>query len=171
MLMVSSQTTPWWICKHNHPRAVASVASLQARKDLTPFAFCPRRVLKTIVRSGKLRKKDIRLVASLVRDAETLQWRPNQLERRKRAIQEVLSSRSGMLNSWNDEDDDMLRQEVKSEDALFKRKGWNRVDSGFRLWGGGRMDIQLEGQSKGKVVDEFLESKGWNNVDSGFRII
>lgn len=77
-----------------------------------------------------------------------------------------------MLTAWNDEDDDMLRQEVKSEDALFKRKGWNSVDSGFRLWGGGRMDIRLEGQEQGTTaVDDFLESKGWNNVDSGFRII
>ena len=122
------------------------------------------------MRSGKLQKKDIPLIASLMRDAETLQWRPNQLERRKRAIQEVLSSRSGILNNWSDQDDDMLRQEVNSEDALFKRKGWNRVDSGFRLWGGGRMDIEPEGEVSRKI-DKFLESKGWNNVDSGFRII
>lgn len=137
---------------------------------LACFLLC--RVLKTIVRSGRLQQKDIHLIAGLVRDAETLQWRPNQLERRKRAIQDVLSSRKGMLTAWNDEDDDMLRQEVKSEDALFKRKGWNSVDSGFRLWGGGRMDIRLEGQEQGTTaVDDFLESKGWNNVDSGFRII
>ena len=71
----------------------------------------------------------------------------------------------------DDADDDMLRQEIKSEDALFKRKGWNEVDSGFRLWGGGRMDMKLPEKSTGKGVDKFLESKGWNNVDSGFRII
>ena len=130
------------------------------------------RVLKTIVKAGKLEKKDYQLVASLIRDAEKLNWGENQLERRKRAIQEVLKSRSGILGAWNDEDDDMLRQQLKSEDALFQRKGWNRVDSGFRLWGGGRMDIELEGQGQEKgEVDEFLESKGWNNVDSGFRII
>ena len=120
--------------------------------------------------SGKLQKKDVHLVASLIRDAEKLEWGANELERRKRAIQQVLSSRSGFLAAWSDKDDDMLRQAVTSEDALFKRKGWNRVDSGFRLWGGGRMDVQLDGQEKGRV-DEFLESKGWNDVESGFRII
>jgi hypothetical protein len=25
----------------------------------------------------------------------------------------------------------------EEEDELFRRKGWNKVDSGFRLWGGG----------------------------------
>lgn len=135
--------------------------------------FCCRlykRVLKTIVVSGKLEKKDGHLVASLIRDAEKLPWGANQLERRKSAIQQVLNSRSGFLAAWSDKDDDMLRQAVTSEDALFKRKGWNRVDSGFRLWGGGRMDIEPDGQDKG-AVDEFLESKGWNDVKSGFRII
>ena len=137
------------------------------RPRLTVFLAILHRLLKSIVKSGKLQKKDVPLIASLVRDAETMQWRPNQLERRKRAIQEVLSKRSGMLNAWNDEDDDMLRQEVKSEDGLFKRKGWNSVDSGFRLWGGGKR----VGRKSDPTVDEFLEKKGWNNVDSGFRII
>ena len=129
---------------------------------LTPFLDFLYRILKTIIRTGKLQKKDMHLVASVVRDAEKLKWRPNQLERRKRAIQEVITSRSGVLNSWSGEDDDILRQEVKSEDPLFKRKGWNSVDSGFRLWGD---------QGNQPSGDEFLDSKGWNNVDSGFRII
>lgn len=123
-------------------------------------------VLKTIIRGGKLQKKDIPLVARIVRDAEKMKWGPNQLERRKRAIQEVLSSRSG-LDVWGDEDDNTLRQAVKSEDLLFKRKGWNSVDSGFRLWGRGCMEIRERDDA---CMDKFLESKGWNNVDSGFRI-
>jgi hypothetical protein len=73
-----------------------------------------------------------------------------------------------MMRAWNDDrDDDYLRRAISSEDALFKKKGWNEVDSGFRLWGGGRMNVK----AKGGVVDEFLERKGWNDVDSGFRII
>lgn len=114
------------------------------------------RILKTIIRTGSLTKKDTPLVASVVRDAEKLTWRPGQLERRKRAIQTVLTARSAV---WVDEDadDDLLRKKINSEDALFKRKGWNEVDSGFRLWGGGRTDTQPS-------EDKFLESKGWNDV-------
>jgi len=128
------------------------------------------RILKCIIRTGRLQKKDVHLVASVVRDAEKLQWRPGQLERRKRAIQAVLSSGPG---AWLDEsvDDDMLRREIKSDNALFKRKGWNEVDSGFRLWGGGKMDIKAADEKSHDGVDDFLQSKGWNNVESGFRII
>ncbi|CAB9524847.1 Pentatricopeptide repeat-containing protein [Seminavis robusta] len=126
-------------------------------------------VLKTVIRTGKLQKKDVPLVASIVRDAKELEWRPGQLERRRRAIKAVLSSRSRLLSVWNDEDDDILLREIKSEDTLLKRKGWNKVDSGFRLWGGGKMDIQVEGEND-RPVDEFLESKGWNDMESGFRI-
>lgn len=116
------------------------------------------RILKAIIRTGLLTKKDTPLVATVVRDAEKLSWGPGQLERRKRAIQTVLTARSAV---WVDEgaDDDMLRKEIKSEDALFKRKGWNEVDSGFRLWGGGRKDAKPSD-------DKFLESKGWNNVSA-----
>ena len=118
--------------------------------------FVVDRILKAIIRTGRLTKKDTPLVASVVRDAEKLNWRPGQLERRKRAIQTVLTARSAV---WvdDDADDDMLRREIKSEDALFKRKGWNEVDSGFRLWGGGKMEAKASD-------DKFLESKGWNNV-------
>ena len=116
------------------------------------------RILKAVIRTGLLTKKDTPLVASVVRDAEKLSWRPGQLERRKRAIQAVLNARSTV---WVDEDadDDMLRREIKSEDALFKRKGWNEVDSGFRLWGGSRKESKPSD-------DKFLESKGWNNVSA-----
>jgi hypothetical protein len=84
-------------------------------------------------------------------------------------VQKVLSSRAGVLGAWNDSDDDILRQEIKSEDTLLKRKRWNKIDSGFRLWGGGRTESKLNGESKAADVDDFLRSKGWNNVDSGFR--
>lgn len=148
--------------------SVAAELYNRMKEDYNTFPDKPMvdQVLKTILRGGKLQKKDIQLVASIVRDAENMKWGPNQLERRKRAIQEVLSSSSGM-EGWGEEDRSTLCQAVKSEDLLFKRKGWNSVDSGFRLWGGGRMEISERNNAS---MDDFLESKGWNNVDSGFRI-
>lgn len=131
-------------------------------------------MLKVIIKTGKLEKKDIHLVACLLRDAEKLDWREGQLERRKRAVQRVMSNPSRRPNAWRDDDDDdlLLRRTVQTEETLFKRKGWNKVDSGFRLWGGGRADVKgFDLQQREKEVDEFLKSKGWNDVDSGFRII
>eukprot|EP00957_Ditylum_brightwellii_P087661 6675150-Ditylum_brightwellii.AAC.1 len=53
-------------------------------------------------------------------------------------------------------------------DPLFQKKGWNKVDSGFRLWGGGLNENRQKTRNKSHKgdVDEFLESKGWNDVDS-----
>ena len=93
-----------------------------------------------------------------MRDAETLEWDEGQLERRKRAVQNAISGRLG--DNWRQESDLRGLFNGTPGDDLFKKHGWNKVDSGFRLWGGGK----AEG-------DEFLKSKGWNNVDSRFRII
>lgn len=73
-------------------------------------------------------------------------------------------------------------------EQLFRDKGWNEVDSSFRIFGGPqrqhpatapirddsykesvKTDISENGD-KTKNRD-WLESKGWNDVDSGFRII
>ena len=62
-------------------------------------------------------------------------------------------------------------------DPLFKKKNWNKIDSGFKLWGGGSMSDEStksrheKKPGNGKEVDEFLESKNWNDMDSGFRIL
>ena len=129
-------------------------------------------ILKIVVKSGMLQKKDVHLVATLIRDAEKLNWLPGQLERRKQAVKKVLASNSRVRpQSWSAEDDNddrFLRQTIDMEDALFKRKGWNRVDAGFRLLGGG--SSTQEKKDPEIVVDKFLESKGWNDVDSGFRL-
>lgn len=110
------------------------------------------------------------LVANVVRDAEELRWLPGQLERRKRAVQNIISSKSRKAHVWNDDEEDMLFLTSDTDDALFRRKGWNQVSSGFSLWGGGR-HIRTTKKRSDKVVDKFLQSKGWNDVDSGFRII
>jgi hypothetical protein len=90
--------------------------------------------------------------ASLVlRDASTLEWPHGYLERRKSLVQKVF--RGKMNDSWKD-----------SHDPLFKKKNWNTIDSGFKLWG------QNAPETK-KPVDAFLESKDWNDINSGFRIL
>jgi len=159
---------PWLISKYMRCQLLFLRRFLYSR-NVSPYLYlCVDRVIKTIIRTGTLQKKDSPLIAAIVRDAEKLSWRPGQLERRKRAIQATLSKTTKLMRAWKDnEDDDFLRRAISSEDALFKKKGWNEVDSGFRLWGGGRMDAK----AKSSVVDEFFERKGWNDVDSGFRII
>ena len=63
----------------------------------------------------------------------------------------------------------MLINERGSRAPLFKKKGWNEIDSGFRLWGSG--DGKAAEQQEIASVDSFLASKGWNDMDSGFRLL
>jgi hypothetical protein len=118
-------------------------------------------------KNGGLHAKEVRFVAGALRDAEKLDWGEGQLERRKLAIQTVMTGR--IADAWEEEAGlyGLLEVEDDSEDELFKRHGWNKVDSGFRLWGAESVDIEAREERR----DNFLESKGWNNVDSGFRII
>jgi hypothetical protein len=116
--------------------------------------------------NGSLRASDVRFVAGVLRDAEKLEWGEGQLERRKRAVQTIMTGRFAL--AWEEESGLYgLTSVDEYEDELFKKHGWNRVDSGFSLWGAslGR------GNQKENDSDDFLQSKGWNNVDSGFRII
>jgi len=66
---------------------------------------------------------------------------------------EEYNNRMGLLSGLN----------VNIDDAFLQEKGWNSMDSSFRIWGG----VTDETTSS----DEFLGKKGWNDVDSGFRII
>ena len=128
-------------------------------------------ILTAMVRGGRIgfSKQDIQFARAVIRDAEKLDWEPGQFEKRKQGVSAVLIGRVSEVwkkkESWYGMADDV-------EDELFKKKGWNKVDSGFRLWGGG-LDVagrRNEPDSE-RVVDEFLASKGWNDVDSSFRII
>ena len=115
-------------------------------------------------RNSGLQKSEILFVATVIRDAEKLAWDDGQLLKRQRAVKSVIGSRGREF--WRDEADFQgFKREEELEDELFKRHGWNKVDSGFRLWGGGAREDNRPKQ------DGFLQSKGWNNVDSGFRII
>ena len=129
-----------------------------------------------------LESKDINFIREVLRDAEGLQgWAPNQLEDRIKEIRFLLLGR--LSEAWkNDEaafgiDDSSppSTARVDSRDPLFEKKGWNTVDSGFRLWGGGVAGIgtsisKTEGEDT-EIVDSFLQQHGWNSMsDNGFRI-
>jgi hypothetical protein len=116
-----------------------------------------------------MQASDARFVAGVLRDATTLDWNDEQLQRRKLAIESLM--RRHVARAWEEESELYgLRKgdsTTKGEERLFERHGWNKVDSGFRLWGARTKD-EPPSQSP---PDDFLQSKGWNNVDSGFRII
>ena len=89
---------------------------------------------------------DVRFVAGVLRDAEKLEWGGGQLERRKRAVQTIMTGR--MAGTWKEESDLYGLTSVDDyEDRLFKKHGWNKVDSGFRLWGA---DLRLRGSRRGE---------------------
>jgi hypothetical protein len=115
----------------------------------------------------------LQFTIEVLRDAEKLDWEAGQLETRNRAVRGVLVGR--MSEVWKENEDvyGMGLSNDNEEDQLFKKKGWNKVDSGFRLWGRGNGEDKQYRKSRpsAEAVDDFLKSKGWNNVDSGFRII
>jgi hypothetical protein len=127
-------------------------------------------IVKGIIETSKscgVQSSDARFVAGVLRDASALDWNDGQLERRKSAIE--IAMRKHIARAWDEESelfglwkDDSTNN---AEEGLFEKHGWNKVDSGFRLWG-----ARVKGESS-IPPDNFLKSKGWNNVESGFRII
>ena len=101
-----------------------------------------------------LTDKDINFISEVLADGTKLEWPGEYLKRKEKAVKIISSGR-------------MRDSSIESldEDPLFKRKNWNKVDSGFKLWGG----IIPQETSK-PVIDEFLESKNWNDMDSSFRL-
>jgi len=136
-------------------------------------------ILTAMVKGGRLglQKKDVKFTLNVLRDGEKLDWGPGAFEKRKRAVRAVMIGR--MSEVWKTDEDEYgmistASSATDTEDALFKRKGWNKVDSGFRLWGGGDETqpwLDMSDAPSDKSADAFLASKGWNDVDSGFKII
>ena len=134
------------------------------RKDYTTFffslwhssyPFCTTRILNSVISGGSIDDESNRFVEEVLADGSRQEWETGLFEKRRKAVRDILAG------SWND-------AATSPEDKLFAKKGWNRIDSGFRLWGGG---IQQDETRQEKVIDEFLLSKGWNEVESGFRIL
>lgn len=121
-----------------------------------------------VARKTSLAKRDVSFVARIIRDAERLTWQEGQLERRKHAVRSILGDR--LRDAFLDEQR-LGSLSQPDDDELLKKKGWNKVDSGFRLWGQSSGDLGVGTSRQQEPVDQFLESHGWNNVDSGFRIL
>ena len=120
-----------------------------------------------------LNKNDAVFINKVLQDAELLTWDTDQLVRRKRAVHTVLADL--LRDTWKtDKDMDRLLSTNRAGNDLFQRKGWNKVDSGFSLWGRARPSPESNGAPetrKDTAVDTFLSKHGWNDVDSGFRIL
>ena len=114
---------------------------------------------------------DVKFILTVLRDGARLEWQVGQYENRKRAVRGILMSCSSKI--WKkDEFAFDLVGEKEPEDPLFAKKGWNKIDSGFQLWGGGNAQQTEEGDGdSSSSVDSFLASKGWNDIDSGFRLL
>jgi pentatricopeptide repeat protein len=127
-------------------------------------------LLKGLVGGARqLSQSDVQFLGTILRDAERLEWQEGQLERRQRAVRAAVTDR---WHEWWRKDDVLSRTltgDIDLDDELFRRKGWNKVDSGFRLWGGGR-EANAKKRVPTKDVDEFLQAHGWNDVDSSFRL-
>ena len=111
---------------------------------------------------------DVKFTLEVLRDGARLEWEPGQYEKRKRAVRGILVGCSSEV--WKQDAFAFGLVSEQPEDPLFTKKGWNTIDSGFRLWGGGGDELQ-ESEGDGAAVDSFLASKGWNDIDSGFRLL
>ena len=149
------------------------------------FLSSTTRILTAMVRGGGtlgLDDKDVRFTLAVMRDAKKLDWLPGQLAKRERAVKSVFMGRISEV--WKEDEFGygmMDNTKEEEEDPLFKKKNWNKIDSGFRLWGGSvngkntppknKMMNSSRSGAANLGPDEFLESKNWNDMDSGFRIL
>jgi hypothetical protein len=111
---------------------------------------------------------DARFLARCLRDAEELSWGNGQLEQRKRVVELAMTKQTTNAREEESSLYGLRNNDLRSkqQSAVFQRHGWNKIDSGFRLWGAGKKN-----HNQAAVSDHFLMSKGWNEMDSGFRII
>ena len=147
-------------------------ADMKNNRNISPDNGMVDVVLKSMIRIGtarQLTKHHVVLIAEVLQDAELLFWDEGQLNRRRRAIRAIMLESFGNVLRSNDPVFDLIPTRY-SEDDLFDRKGWNQVNSGFRMWG--PTDSNKETDIKdSKSNDNFLKSHGWNDVDSNFRFI
>ncbi len=138
-------------------------ADMKNNRNISPDNGLVDVVLKSMIRIGtarQLTKQHVVLIAEVLQDAELLFWDEGQLNRRRRAIRAIMLESFGNVLRSNDPVFDLIPTSY-SENDLFDRKGWNQVNSGFRMWG----------PTDSNKEDNFLKSHGWNDVDSTFRLI
>jgi hypothetical protein len=109
---------------------------------------------------------DVRFTMNVLSDAKNLNWSRGELKKREMAVKGIFMGR--ISEAWKEDETRYGLGTEKTIDPLFKKKNWNQIDSGFRLWGGGNFDGS---EKKNAPVDKWLESKNWNDIDSSFRIL
>ena len=161
--------------KKTLPKATKLYHEMREQDKVLPDKTLIDIILKAMLRhapSANLSRNEALFITKVLQDAELLTWDTDQLGRRKRAVQAVLADL--LRDTWKkDKDVDQLFSSTIGDD-LLQRKGWNKVDSGFSLWGRGRPSPESAGafeSSKDTPADTFLSKHGWNDVDSGFRIL
>jgi hypothetical protein len=109
-----------------------------------------------------LHEIDAYFVREVLQDAKKLKWPVGYLERREKTAHSVF--RKQFHDIWQDDQDTIV-------DPLFKKKNWNKIDSGFRLWSNtGTTDSKDKVDQGRKAEDPLFKKKNWNQIDSGFRI-
>ena len=156
-------------------RAISLYNEMKSKWWISPDTILIDTILTAMISGGPIgfEEEDVKFTLTVLRDGSHLEWEYGQYEKRKKAVRGILVGCSSEI--WkNDEYAYGLVSEEQPEDVLFTKKGWNKIDSGFRLWGSGDdYDAMIRQQNvdDNSSVDEFLASKGWNDIDSGFRIV
>lgn len=150
-------------------RAITMYRDMKQTWMIYPDTILVDTILSAMISGGPtgFNDDDVRFTLTVLRDGERLEWVGRQYERRKRAVRAILVGCSSEV--WKNDDFALGLMNEDTEDPLFKKKGWNEIDSGFRLWGGG--NDKMAGQGENSSVDSFLASKGWNDMNSGFRLL
>lgn len=122
-------------------------------------------ILSGMIRGGStdFDEDNFQFVRSVLRDAKML-WSPGEYVKRAANFNSIFIGT--VSEKW--------KESSQEEDPLFKKKKWNKIDSGFRLWGKGQ-DNESDESDKAEgislTMDDFLSAKKWNDFDSGFRLI
>jgi len=165
------------------PRVFYTLICLTRFFVIYVIPYPPLRILELAIGKGGfgLTSDDITFISLVMKEAKALDWAPGAYEERLREVKTVIVGRVSEV--WKENEESWGMSWGKNEriedtpDDLFKKKGWNKVDSGFRLWGDfpgiypGRQDTAERGPNKKRFEDDLLSSKGWNELDSGFRFV
>mmetsp|Transcript_36807 Transcript_36807/g.88749 ORF Transcript_36807/g.88749 Transcript_36807/m.88749 type:complete len:1082 (+) Transcript_36807:321-3566(+) len=151
-------------------RAIFLYSEMKEKWWISPDTILVDTILNTMISGGPIgfEDSDVKFTLLVLRDGSRLEWERGQYEKRKKAVRGILVGCSSEV--WKNDEFAFGLVSEEPDDTLFEKKGWNKIDSGFRLWGGGG-DLMQQVEGDGSSVDSFLASKGWNDIDSGFRFI
>jgi len=136
-----------------------------ARWKIKPDGLLIDTVLSAMTDGGVkgLDSDDIDFTMNVLRDSKTYGcFNSQEYNKKVMVVKSIVVGRFSEV--WKDDsiwDRMSMRRESLEEDEFLLKKGWNSMDSSFRMWP----------DEERKETDSFLDSKGWDSMDSGFRII